>query len=301
MRLNHRQIEAFRAVYVSGSMTLAGDMMGITQPAVSRLIRDLEAEVGIPLFDRKGGRVLATSDAAVLYREVQRSFHGLDRVSRTASELAKRRVGDLRIAAAVAVSFYYLPPVIQQFRTDWQDVDIALHACTAPEVVDLVAIQQYDLGIATTTAEASGVQTLPLPVMNIVCVLPDGHPLAACQVIRPEDLADEPLLMISDYSRVSQQIYQAFEAAGVTPNVVFESTFSTPICDLVARGDGVSLTEPLTAFALAGKGLVLRPFEPEVQYKLNVIFPNARPLTDRAEAFVEILRGHLQAVVTELP
>jgi DNA-binding transcriptional LysR family regulator len=60
MRLNHRQVEAFRAVFQTGSMTAAGALMGVTQPAVSRLVRDFEAEIKIPLFDRKGGRISAT-------------------------------------------------------------------------------------------------------------------------------------------------------------------------------------------------------------------------------------------------
>ncbi|HAD86250.1 MAG TPA: transcriptional regulator, partial [Rhodospirillaceae bacterium] len=77
MRLNLRQVEAFRAVFQTGSMTAAGELMGGSQPAVSRLIRDLEAETGLPLFERAGGRVIATPDAVALIREVERSFHGL--------------------------------------------------------------------------------------------------------------------------------------------------------------------------------------------------------------------------------
>ncbi len=106
MRLNLRQIEAFRAAFQTGSMTAAGDLMGITQPAISRLIRDLEAEIAIRLFDRTGGRITPTPDAVALFREVERSFHGLDRISRAAAELRGRREGALRIAASVAPSFF---------------------------------------------------------------------------------------------------------------------------------------------------------------------------------------------------
>ena len=78
-------------MFQTGSMTAAGALMGVTQPAVSRLVRDFEAEIKIPLFDRKGGRISATPDAVALYQEVQRSFHGLDRVARAAAELGRRR------------------------------------------------------------------------------------------------------------------------------------------------------------------------------------------------------------------
>ncbi len=79
LRLNFRQIEAFRSVYQTGSMTVGGELMGVSQPAISRLIRDLEAKTGFPLFERARGGLTPTADAAEFYREVQRSFHGLDR------------------------------------------------------------------------------------------------------------------------------------------------------------------------------------------------------------------------------
>ena len=87
MRINLRQVEAFRAVFQTGSMSAAGALMGVTQPAISRLIRDLEAEIRLPLFDRKAGKVTVTPDGVALYREVQRSFHGLDRIARFPHQL----------------------------------------------------------------------------------------------------------------------------------------------------------------------------------------------------------------------
>ena len=76
MRINHRQIEAFRAVFQTGSMTAAGALIGVTQPAISRLIRDLEGEIGWSLFDRSAGKLIPTADAIALFREVQRRYHG---------------------------------------------------------------------------------------------------------------------------------------------------------------------------------------------------------------------------------
>src|SRR5689334_15875028 len=91
MRINHRQIEAFRAVFQTGSMTAAGALIGVTQPAISRLIRDLEGEIGWNLFDRSSGKLIPTPDAIALFREVQRSYHGLDRVADAAAQLGRRR------------------------------------------------------------------------------------------------------------------------------------------------------------------------------------------------------------------
>src|SRR5438270_8190707 len=92
MRINHRQIEAFRAVFQTGSMTAAGALIGVTQPAISRLIRDLEGEIGWSLFDRSAGKLIPTPAAVALFRELQRSYHGLDRVADAAAQLGRRRL-----------------------------------------------------------------------------------------------------------------------------------------------------------------------------------------------------------------
>jgi DNA-binding transcriptional LysR family regulator len=295
MRLNHRQVEAFRAVFQTGSMTAAGALMGITQPAVTRLVRDFEAEIKVPLFERKGGRVSATPDAVTLYQEVQRSFHGLDRVARAAAELSRRRSGELRIAASVAPSFFCLPQVIARFRAAWPGVSLSLRTCSSPEVLDLAARQQCDLGVAVAAAEGPGVEIEPLPAQNAVCILPEQHSLAARRVIRPNHLAGSSLLMISDYSLLHQRIMQTLEAAGITFDIVFEASFSATICGLVAEGFGVSILDPLTARAYEGRGIVVRRFEPPVPYELKLVYPAAQPRAERVLSFVALLRGTLEA------
>ena len=296
MRLNLRQIEAFRYVYEAGSMTVAGDLMGVSQPAISRLIKDLEAEIGFRLFERTRGGLTATADAMEFYREVERSFHGLDRLGRVARELRQRRVGDLRIAATVAVSFYLLPGVIQQFRQDWPGVKLSMHACASPQVLELVAMRQYDIGVAVVPADAAGVSEIDLPLTATVCILPSTHPLAARSIIRPQDLDGEPMLMISDYSITQQRVYRSLEDAGINLNVVMESSFSVPICDLVGRGAGVSILEPLTARAYEGARMVVRRYEPTIPVELKVIHPTSRPISEQAAALVEILAAQLASI-----
>ena len=298
MRLNLRQVEAFRAVFQTGSMTAAGELMGVTQPAISRLIRDLEAEIGIVLFERSGGRVIATADAVALFQEVERSFHGLDRIARAATELRQRRQGALRIAASLAPSFFCLPMVVRAFHAAWPGVALSLKTASSPEVLDLVAMQHCDMGVAVVPSEAAGVTTRALPVHEGVCVLAEDHPLAAKAVIAPADLDGVPLLVLSDYSHLQQQFMAALTAAGIEVNIVFESTFSGSICPLIAEGMGVGVLDPLTARANQGRGVVLRPFTPAVTYELKAIFPAARPLGEREAAFTDLLDRHLAEFAT---
>lgn len=295
MRLNLRQIEAFRAVFQTGSMTAAGALMGVTQPAISRLIRDLEEETQLGLFDRKGGAISPTPEAIALYNEVQRSFHGLDQVARAATELRRQRSETLRIAASVGPSFFCLPPVITDFHRAQPDVVISLQSCSSPEVLDLVASHQCDIGVAVVPAQGPGVEIEALPGQNVVCILPEDHPLTRKRVIRPKDLEDVPLMMISDYSLMRQRILQSFEAAGVAPNIILDSSYSGTICSLVADGVGASVLDPVTARAYQSAGIALRRYEPAVPYELKLVHSASRVTAGPASAFAELLRSHLQA------
>lgn len=299
MRINLRQVEAFRAVFQTGSMTAAGALMGVTQPAISRLVRDFEAEIRLPLFDRRAGKVIPTPDAVALYREVERSFHGLDRIARAALELGGRRQGDLRIVSSVGPSFYALPPVLGRFRSDWPDIHLSLRTCPSPEVLELVASRQADVGFAVAPAEAPGVEIESLPAPNAVCVMPEGHALAGRKIVRPRHLAGVPLLVISDYSLLQQRITQTIEAAGVRPRIVADSSYSAPICALVAEGVGVAILDALTALAYEGRGVAVRPFEPAVPYELKVIRPAGTPRTDRVEALAALMAAHLGSLARQ--
>ena len=147
--MNLRQIEAFQAVMKTGSVTEAAKLLFITQPAVSRLISDLEYKCGMRLFERSPNRLTATSEAQALYREVDRSFIGLEAIRRSAKAIAERQVGRVRIAAMPICVDSFLPALIARYLNSHPDVSIELEYADRSEIVELIRTQQYDLGIAT--------------------------------------------------------------------------------------------------------------------------------------------------------
>src|SRR5215208_5375680 len=114
--INQRQVEAFRAVMIAGTVTTAAAALRISQPAVSRLIRDLETRIGVALFERRsGGRLRPTTDANTLFRDVERYFVGLEQISQTAAGLRRRSFGSLRVASLPALYVRLLPRFIGRF------------------------------------------------------------------------------------------------------------------------------------------------------------------------------------------
>src|SRR3712207_770227 len=102
--LSQRSLQAFRLTVLTGSVSAAAETMGRTQPAVSRLLKELEEDVGFRLFDRVKGRLQPTSEARLFFEEVQRSFIGLDRIASIAGEIRRGRRGTLAIASLPAAA-----------------------------------------------------------------------------------------------------------------------------------------------------------------------------------------------------
>ena len=296
MRLNLRQLEAFRAVFETNSMTAGSALMGITQQAASRLIRDLEAETGLSLFERQGRGLLATEEAFALYREVKRSYHGLDRIAAVAVEISRKRPGALRIAASAAAALYFLPNSIDEFQKEWPGALTSLNMLPSAEVISDIARQHSDVGLADVPSASPGVDIERLPGLTFVCVMPKAHPLQSKRVIKPKDLEHVPMMMISQVSHQQQRIMATFKSVGVTPNIIFEASNSGPIRERVALGAGVAVLDPLTAAAGRGEDITIRRFSPAIPYDLSLIYPASRPLNDRVKSFARRVREDLGVV-----
>lgn len=294
MRLNLRQVEAFRAVFQTNSMTAAADLMGVTQPAISRLIRDLEAEIELRLFERSRGGLLATPEAVALYREVQRSFLGLERIAQAAAALRLKRTGILDIAASGGPALHCLPAVIRQFSDAWREVRLTLNVLQSADVRDSVARRQYDLGIADVPDGAPGVETEALPPLDFVCALPADHPLARKKVINPADLTCIPLLMVSHASHQHRRIMSALSDVASELDILLESSNSGPLYALVSQGLGAAILDPITASSHEDGTVAIRKFEPAISYDLKLIFPARQPRSERAVAFADLIIQNLQ-------
>ena len=103
-RLNLRQLEAFRATMHAGTVVAAAGLLNVTQPAVSRLIAELEMRIGFALFERRGRRLVPTAEAQQLYREIERLHLGVERIAQVATDIRMQRAGALRLAVLPALA-----------------------------------------------------------------------------------------------------------------------------------------------------------------------------------------------------
>ena len=295
MKLNHRQLEAFRAMMETSSVTEAARRIHITQPAASKLLSDLERQVGYPLFSRHKNRLTPTSEAVALFEEVDRSFIGLSTIAEAAREIGTFRRGALHIAGLPALALEFLPHVISEFCAGRPDISVALQIHSSQKVLQCVASQQFELGFAERSVSHPSVSSEPICEAPMVAVLPVGHALAERAVLTPQDMEGESFISLGLNYAIRQQIDAIFKAANVERRLQAETQLSFAAGHLVAAGSGIALIDPITANYLARLNLVVvRPFEPSVIYAYQILLPRHRPQSQICEAFAQITKERLQ-------
>jgi DNA-binding transcriptional LysR family regulator len=286
--LNQKQINAFRMVMHHGSITAAAQAMHVSQPAVSRLIADLEAVVGFPLLLRLGGRAQPTPEARAFLQEVERMFYGLDRLTLVAREIRDLRRATFRVASMPMVSFEILPRAMKRVVDSHAGINITHDVHSSPRIVDLLASHQIDLGIAQTYTSGHDLEVLAAYRTDCVCVMAPGHPLADRERLTPHDLADQPIVALTYRTLTFSYMRQRFAEAGVLPRIVAETQPSYSACGLAALGIGIAIVDPITP-GIFGAALSSVPFEPSSPFDFQILKPSDVPLSRAGEKFLEEL------------
>lgn len=286
--MNERQIRAFRLVMQHGSVTAASQALNISQPAVSRLISELEHSVGFPLFLRKGGKLEPTVEGRQLMQEVERMFYGLERLTQVAREIRDLRRAVLNVAAIPMISLEIMPKAIARALKTFGAMKIANDVHGSQHILDLLSTRQIDLGIGQMVSQERNVDVIATFRSHCVCTMLPDHPLASAKVLTPRDLKDEPLVALSHHTVVAGYITKSFAEVNVQPNIVVESQPSYAACGLAAAGVGIAIVDPLTPRAFRAD-LVTVPFSPEIPFDVQIFKSAGVPLSRPAEAFCEQL------------
>lgn len=284
--MNFKQVEAFRAVMLSGSMTAAAESLHTSQPNISRLIAQLERGSGFKLFERIGGRLLPTDEGAALFADVERAFTGLHSLERSAQNIRQGGTGQLRIAAVPSLSLTLLPKVIQRFRREHPDAAISIHTNDSPMVAHWAASQFCHVGLASYVGdEMPGVRTQKICDVPGVCIFPTGHRLAAHTTVKAEDLHGEEFISLSMNDGSRARVDRAFAADKEYRKLNLETPYAATVCSLVALGLGVSIVSPMVALEYLHRGIETRPFEPQIRFSTYLLLPEDRPQSLLSQRF----------------
>ncbi|CUI97833.1 LysR family transcriptional regulator [Achromobacter xylosoxidans] len=290
-----RQLEAFAAVMSTGSVTAAGRLLGRSQPAISRLLQELEAEIGYALFARSGPRVTPTEQGFLLYDDVERALSSLRQIRDRAEEIARGQAQPLLLAATSALAAGLVPDALKRIEPHANLAPrIELRSASPERVVHAVLSGAAQLGATSLPLEHRGLTVHWIGQAPCVVALPENDPAARHEVVPVAELAGRRVITMANPYRLRRRLDAALgHAAGA-----IETNSSVNALAAVRAGLGVSVLEPITAYGAPMAGVAIRPIDLDIPFFFGVITSQSQPLTPACQAMADALA---QAAAQLLP
>lgn len=295
MKITFRQIDAFRTVVSTGTVTESAQMLGISQPAVSRLISDLESEVAFKLFTRSGRNLKPTLEARLLVEEVRRALSGLERIKEAARAIQQFKHAQIRLITTPAFATVLAPQLIRAFAERRPEVMISLEIQSSDDTIEWMVSQNHDFGIAPPTGKNPVIMSRPLVKTEAVCIMPPKHRLAGKRKITPQDLAGESFISYLSDSVFRFEVDEIFRKAGIERRLQYEARTTGAICQLVAEGLGISVVGSVYGGKNGASGYSATPFAPGIPFGAALIWSRRKTMSAVAEDFLSMVETGVSA------
>jgi aminoethylphosphonate catabolism LysR family transcriptional regulator len=247
--VNLHHLRSFHALATTGSFTAAARRLGVSQPAVTIQVRELEQTSGVRLLERRAKGIELTDAGRALFQVSERIFALVDEAEAVLAQAGGAVAGTLRVSGSGTAGAYLLPPVLTAFRQRYPGVRLQLEVSNSRRVLEQIVSFEADLGVlgapdaATplTVTDDPRLVVSPFAREPLVLVLPPRHPWVRRRVVPLADLAGQPLIIREPGSTTRRVLERQLEAAGVTPRIVMELGSSEAIKHAVKAGLGVAM------------------------------------------------------------
>ncbi|MDQ8732360.1 LysR family transcriptional regulator [Bradyrhizobium sp. LHD-71] len=288
--MNLRQIELLRAVVRCETTVRAAHELGLSQPAVSNAIKQLEGQLGFPLFERINNRLFPTTEARTLYRDSDPLFLIHAALEAKVQEFKENRSGNIRLIATPPLGYSVIPAALRRFLATRPKMRVFFDIRRFETVIDSVDSGVAELGFVVGLGDHPDLDSEVFFSDRMVCVMRPEHPLASKNKIVPSDLRDVPFIAPERGTKMGTLLRQAFATANEPFDFTVEVRYCHTACVLAESAVGVAVVDPLSPVFSGRFNLAIRPFEPATQVSASVVRSRKRPLSRSAQAFLRDVR-----------
>jgi DNA-binding transcriptional LysR family regulator len=274
MSITLKQLEAYHAVMSLGSVTRAARQLGVSQPAISRMLADFGETAGFDLFTRASRNLVPTVRGRALHAEVTRTYLGLRHIETSMQMLREKGEGQLRLGVVPSLLSHVSQYLVAPFMRLHPDVSILVEVVATLNALDWVSFRQTDVGITFEQISGSGIETNTIGKTEAACVVPIGHRLAAAgKPVHARDLRGETFISYMPESGFRAQVDRIFTLEGVERNIRLEARTTAAVCELAAALEGVTIVPSPGPYLIADKRLVVLPFRPRLMSEVILVQP----------------------------
>lgn len=289
MRLRH--IEVFHAIKQAGSISKAAVLLGVSQPAASKVLQHAEYSLGFKLFERVKGRLLPTAEAELLYVEVAKLNSGLEQLRKLSANLRRFPQGRLHVGCLPSLGLSIIPKTVHDFRKAYPSVICEVETNHIEALLGALRSRQLDLAVSLFPNEHPDIRTQIVGEIDLVYLGP-----RAGGDVDIAEIEDHELIGISRSDSIGDMIAAERErlGRGYTPAIEVQTYYLA--CAFAAAGCGAAIVDRLTAQSMLRPGLFLRKLQQRLVVHIVVLTHEANVIRGFYTDFVGILKKSIAAI-----
>jgi len=298
--MNLQRLRAFHAVMATGSVTKAATVLGLSQPAVSRLLLVLEQELGFRLFLRHKSGLLPTAEGRQFHRRAGRVLTGIEEISSIARDVREYRHGHLRLVAMPQLASTLFPAAIAAFQAEHPEAKTTLEVIPRRDVEHWVAALEFDVGITALPVEWPLIDVEPFISVPAVAIVPLDHAYAARSSLCAADLQGQPFIRLTQHNLLRHQVDAQLTEQNVLTEVRVETSSPIATCQLVSQGLGISIVDAFSPLTSDTHRIAVLRWSPPLSLTYGWLYPSGQPVPVLARRFEEIFLRVMKRTLSRL-
>lgn len=291
-----RSVEAFTAVVSCGSMTAAAQSLSISQPAVTRMVRDLEKRVGFSLFQRNGPKISPTEKGMKFFEESQRVMANLTQLTSRAHAIRDERIAAIDIVATPTMSAGLVAPILSRLKEAMPDF-VHVETTNSERVIHALRQHTADLGFSAIPLDYERLKCLARFESYLVAVVQEDGPFDRPEPLPISIFSKETLATIGGGYRIRSAINRTLEEHRVRPVSEIATNSSLSAAMAARAGLGIAICDPVTALGVPVKGVSVRPLSVQIKYDWGLFVPGENAVKDHLDLVTDAFANESERIV----
>lgn len=285
-----RQLTYFTEVAKQQSFTKAAHKLHVTQPTISKMVRQLESELGTTLLDRSSKHVQLTDAGDVVFERAIQIIQMVDEVHLALEDMEHLKTGHLTLGMPPLIGILFFPQIMKGFQQLFPDISFQLDEIGANIVKERVLSGDLDGGFVMLPAHDEDYDCIPFVKKDVYVIVHNDHPLATKSTISMRDLENEPLLLFSEDFTLHDRIIQECEDFGFEPTIAFESSQWEFISQMIEHNLGIALFPEPFAHKTNPNMVKMIPLEKPILWEIAFILKKDRYRSQAMRAFLDYVK-----------
>lgn len=299
--LTLRQVEVIRAVMMTGTINAAADFLAVSAPGISRLVKHTEDNLGVRLFERRGGRFLPAPEAAPVFEQILQIHEKMLGIGHALDRLRRGGETELAFASMPSIAQFIAARAVVGIRKRFPDLYIDLNVLKIEEAADYLLLERGEFVAMSYRYDHPSLSFSQLGEGELLAILPEGHALAGAGRLSIRDIAAEPLIGVDASDPYGRITAEPFRRAGVDRRLSIKARFAQTVVSLVRHGLGVAVIDEFSVAGVYMPGLVRVPLAERVPVSIWAAQKRGRVLSSFADYAIGRLRIELRDSIARRP